>query len=117
MDKKIAKPKEQEVEEVSLEKLILDTTLNKYDAVLLARRWAYELKAKEGETRTLQDLISVSIRDILGTHVDHKMVFDLPHLKSMKKPKISAANMHAAVLENLQKIGQEEKPSKSDGKK
>ncbi len=102
--------------EVSLEKLILDTTFNKYDAVLLARRWAYELKAKEGETRTLQDLISVSIRDILGIQVDHKMVFDLPHLKTIKRAK-NPISAHAAAMENLQKIGQDEKPSKSDGKK
>lgn len=110
---KSSKSKVQQVEEVSLEKLILDTTFNKYDAVLLARRWAYELKAKEGETRTLQDLISVSIRDILGIQVDHKMVFGLPHVKSMKKPK-APANPHAAVLENLQRIGQDEKPEKAE---
>ncbi len=99
-------------EEVSLEKLILDTTFNKYDAVLLARRWAYELKAKEGETRTLQDLISVAIRDILGIQVDHKMVFDLPHLKTIKRAKVSLSP-HATAMENLQRIGQEEKEKSS----
>ncbi len=115
MDKEKSSKGKGQVEEATLEKLILDTAFNKYDAVLLARRWAYELKAKEGETRTLQDLISVSIKDILGTNMDHKMVFELPHIKTIKKPR-SAANAHAAVLESLQKIGADEK-SEKDSKK
>lgn len=91
----------------TLEQLILDTAFNKYDAVLLARRWAYELKDKEGETRPLQDLIAVSIRDILGKKVDHQVVRDLPVLK-----KKSAKS--ASLLDNLQKIQAEER---EDGEK
>lgn len=76
--------------EGTLDKLILNTTFNKYDIILLARRWAYELKSKEGETRTLQELIAVSIQDILSSRVNHKMVRDLPHLTFKKQKSLAA---------------------------
>ena len=68
--------------------LVLDTPLNKYDMILLARRWAHELKSKEGESRTLQELISVSIQDILSGDVSHKMVKELPALRNLKKQRV-----------------------------
>lgn len=82
--------------DVAVDKLIQDTSLNKYDVILLARRWAYELKAKEGETRSLQDLISVAIQDILGNRVSHKMVSELPQLvRQTKKAKPTTAILDA----------------------
>ena len=95
----------------TLEKLMLNTTFNKYDIIVLARRWAYELKAKEGETRTLQELIAVAIQDILSSRVSHKMVWDLPHLIPGRKQK----TISAAVLESLSKKVDE--PTEKKGKK
>ncbi len=74
--------------------LVLDTTLNKYDMVLLARRWAHELKSKEGETRSLHELISSAIQDILSGDISHKMVKDLPALRNLKKQKVDFSLSH-----------------------
>jgi DNA-directed RNA polymerase subunit K/omega len=95
----------------TLDKLMLDTTLNKYDIVVLARRWAYELRSKDGETRSLQELIAVAIQDILASRVSHKMVRDLPFLNFKNKKNISAQ-----VLETLAKNVEalEKKGSKKD---
>lgn len=100
----------QQLEE-ALDKLILNTTFNKYDIIVLARRWAYELKSKEGEMRSIQELIAASIRDILSSRISHKMVRDLPHLVLGKKQK----NISAAVLESLQSVSEsaEKKSRKS----
>ncbi len=68
--------------------LVLDTPLNKYDMILLARRWAHELKSKEGETRSVHELINVAIQDILSGDVSHKMVKELPALRNLKKQKV-----------------------------
>lgn len=83
-----------------LEKLILDCVSNKYDTILLARRWAYELKGRDHETRTIQELIPQAISDILKFKVSHKSVRDLPELRlGSKKQKGSPAG----ILENLGK--------------
>lgn len=74
--------------------LVLDTPLNKYDMILLARRWAHELKSKEGETRSLHELINSAIQDILSGDVSHKMVKDLPALRNLKKQKIDFSLSH-----------------------
>lgn len=81
----------------TLEKLILDTSFNKYDVILLVRRWAYELKSKEGELRSLHELIAVAIRDILSSSVSHKMVRDLPHFSKGRKPKPTAVSLLDAL--------------------
>ena len=64
----------------------LDTPINKYDLILFARRWAYELRSKEGETRPLQELLLVSIDDILSKRVDPETIRELPEF-SFKKLK------------------------------
>ena len=96
----------------ALEKLILDTSFNKYDIILLARRWAYELKNKEGESRTLQDLIAVAISDILSSRVSHKMVSDLPVLPKGGGGKKSKAP--ANILEAIPSKGGKKNSSKDD---
>ena len=68
-----------------LEKLILDSGYNKYDTILLARRWAYELKSREGENRSIQELIPQAVRDILTTKVSRKSVRELPSIKLLRK--------------------------------
>ena len=83
-----------------LDKLILDAAVNKYDLIILARRWAYELKAKEGETRSLQELIPDSIRDILTAKINPNTIRELPQLKLLAK-KLKWPN--AGLLENIGK--------------
>lgn len=107
--KKSKNGKLKDIDDSTLEELILDTPFNKYDAILLARRWAYELKAKDGEIRSLQELIAVATRDILGIRVDFDMVRGLPTVKSMRKPK---GLDKAAVLENLHRIGTDKESKK-----
>ena len=85
----------------SLDKLILDTTVNKYDLIILARRWAYELKSREGEVRSLQELIPDSVRDILTAKVNPKTIRELPQLRFLAK-KLKGPN--AAILENIGKV-------------
>jgi hypothetical protein len=83
-----------------LDEMILNSTLNKYDTVLLARRWAYELKSKDQELRSIQELIPQAVRDILGARVSQKMVRDLPVLRPLLKKQKTPA---AALLENIGK--------------
>ncbi len=84
----------------NLDKLILDSGVNKYDLIILARRWAYELKTREGEKRSLLNLIPESIKDILTSKVDPKTISDLPQLKSLVK---KIKNPATAILDNIGK--------------
>ena len=56
----------------------LDTSSNKYDLVLLARRWAYEIKGKEGEIRSWQQVLLAAIGDILEEKVTAETILALP---------------------------------------
>lgn len=89
--------------EENLNKLVLGSPLNRYDLILLSRRWAYELKSKDGETRSLQELIQVAIRDIVTNSVNHKMVRELPPFRGYKKQK----NAHEDMLKALHQIPSE----------
>jgi hypothetical protein len=93
----------------TLEKLILNTSFNKYDMILMVRRWAYELKSKEGEIRSMPELIAISIRDILNSDVDHKMIRDLPHFSKGRKPtKAPASLLDALPKSRKEKSGEDE---------
>ena len=85
--------------EKSLEELTLNSPINKYDMILLARRWAYELRSKEGETHSLQELIALAVRDVVTSNVSHKMIRELPVVinKNSKKPKDHTAMVLAAL--------------------
>lgn len=83
----------------NLEKLILNTSMNKYDAIVLIRRWVYELKSKDSESRSVQDLIALSVNDVLGGHVSHKTIRELPTLTFARKQKGSPT----AILDNIGK--------------
>ncbi|MBI1979675.1 MAG: hypothetical protein HYY63_06665 [Elusimicrobia bacterium] len=85
-----------------------ETNINKYDLILLARRWVYELKSKEGETRTLQELIGVAVRDITSGAVSAKTIRDLPPLRTFKKQKSSTQD----ILQALSQVGT--KPSEKE---
>ncbi|OGR83550.1 MAG: hypothetical protein A2902_04150 [Elusimicrobia bacterium RIFCSPLOWO2_01_FULL_64_13] len=101
----------------ALDKLVMDTTLNRYDAILLARRWAYELKSKESDGRSIQELIPQAVFDILSARISQKSVRDLPVLKTVKKGKLTAA----ALFENIGKAPVEsdsnDKPKTSESPK
>ncbi len=70
-----------------VEGLILDTKMNKYDVVLLARRWAYELQAKDSSIHSVQDVITQSLGDILSGKVGAKSIRNLPPIRQAKKSK------------------------------
>ena len=96
-----------------LDHLILNNNLNKYDTILLARRWAYELKSKDQESRSIQELIPQAITDILALRVNTKMVRDLPILRiSVKKQKPTIA-----ILDNIGKAAPESEPEKAKSEK
>lgn len=105
---------EEKTQEI-LDKMILDAGVNKYDLIIMARRWAYELKNKEGETRSIQALIPESIRDILTAKVNPKTIWDLPHLKSLAK-KLKAPPT-IAILDNIGKVPVEPDSDSSEKKK
>lgn len=73
--------------EEKLHKSILDTVMNKYDVVVMARRWAYELQSKEAAGLSIQDAIEHSVGDILSGRVTSKELKELPPLRHVKKPK------------------------------
>lgn len=98
----------------ALEKLILNTPINKYDAILLARRWAYELRNKDHETRSIQELIPQAIKDILGARISQKMVRDLPVLRVF--PKKGKGGVSPGALDNIGKSGSSSNPERGDGK-
>ena len=103
-----------------MEQMILNSVLNKYDAILLARRWAYELKSKDQEARSIQELIPQAIKDVLGDRVSHKMISELPVLKPVAKTKKAAAS---SLLDGVGKAAAEpladngEKPKEKTKKK
>ena len=70
-----------------LEKLILDTTLNKYDVILMARRWACELQSKEGGPRSIQETIARSLEDILTGKVSCEEIQELPPVRTIRRAK------------------------------
>lgn len=88
-----------------LEQLILDTPMNKYEAVLLAARWAYELNQQDPGLRSVGELIAEGISDILSGKVDSKKVKSLPPLSVLKKQKFSPKT----ILESLEKTKENEK--------
>lgn len=99
----------------TLDKMILDADINKYDLVILARRWAYELKKKEGETRSAHNLVPDSVRDILMAKVNPKTIMAMPQLRFLaKKLKVPTT----AIFDNIGKASSgkesehEEKPKK-----
>ena len=94
----------------SLDKLILNAGVNKYDLIILARRWAHELKSREGEVRSVQELIPDSVRDILTAKVNRKTIQDLPQLRFLAK-KLKGP---AAFFDN---IGKNSGDSESDAAK
>ena len=94
----------------TLDKMILNTPINKYDLIILARRWAYELKNKEGENRSAHNLVPDSIKDILTEKVKLKTIKDLPPLRFLTK-KIKGP----AILDNIGK-NFSEKESEPKGK-
>ena len=97
---------------VSWEKLILDTQMNKYDVILLARRWAFELKTKEGETRTMQELIGVADQEILDEKVTAKTILALNHLNTKKLKSLPTASIFDMIPPPIE----EESYSKTDKK-
>ena len=97
----------------AMDRMILDSGVNKYDLIILARRWAYELKNKEGETRAVQDLIPDSIRDILTAKVNPKTIRELPQLRFLAK---KLKGHSTAILDNIVK-GSEPGPGEKNGKK
>jgi len=82
-----------------LEEMILNTKMNKYDAVVLARRWVYELRSKNTEDKSIHDLIATAVGDILSTKVNRKTVMELPVLNLAKKQKSSPTS----ILDNIGK--------------
>ncbi len=93
-----------------IRKLILGTTRNRYDVILLARRWANDLKAKNERPRSVQDLIAKALNDVLTGKVTREMVKELPPIVFPKKPK---APPTVAILENIGKEDDDEGKSKS----
>ncbi len=98
----------------ALDKMILDSGVNKYDLIILARRWAYELKAKEGEHRAIQSLIPEAIRDVLTGKVDPKTIKELPQLKSLVK-KLKGPTVE--ILENIGKNSDKDSEKETKSKK
>lgn len=95
---KSAKSEKTDVEP-SPDQLILDTTMNKYEVVLLASRWAHELHLQDPGSRSVQELIEQGISDILSGKVDPKKVKSLPPLTILKKQK----PFPKTILENAEK--------------
>ena len=100
--------------EQTMEKMILDAKGNKYDLIVLARRWAYELKARENETRAIQEIIPDAMHDILTAKVSAKTVRDLPELKLFTK---KAKAPTTAILDNIGKLPNDEPEGKKSKKK
>ena len=115
-EKKHAKQAKEELENVAPEKLILDTLMNKYDVVLLARRWAYELQSKDTtHSLSVQEVISQALHDILSGKIDSKTVMDLPPLRTLRKKStlLPITDPHAKPLPDF---SMEEQPAKSSKK-
>ncbi len=75
-----------------VEKLMLNTNMNKYDAILLIRRWIYELKAKDQNGRPFPEIMAEAIDDILTEKVKKKTVRDLPPLTVVRKAKTNSTS-------------------------
>ncbi len=104
-----------------LDRLILDSTMNKYDSILLARRWAYELKGQEAyRALSIQELIPQAVKDILTGKISPKTVMALPNLKlTLKKQqqKSSAAQVLGNIPTGDDSDDDSEKSGKSSKKK
>ncbi|OGR83968.1 MAG: hypothetical protein A2901_02410 [Elusimicrobia bacterium RIFCSPLOWO2_01_FULL_54_10] len=98
----------------TLDKMILDSNINKYDLIILARRWAYELKNKEGETRSAHNLVPDSVKEILMAKVNQKTIRDLPVLRFLAK-KIKGPT--TAIFDNIGKHSDKESESSDKPKK
>ncbi len=103
-------------EEKTLQELVLNCPMNKYDLILLARRWAHELKTREGETRVLQELIPLAVREILTSKVSAKSIQSLPPLRSAKKTKEAVAAAVLSALQSTSEPAEKETKGKSSSK-
>lgn len=97
--------------EGNVEKMVLDNDMNRYDLILLARRWAYELKAQSEEPLSIQELINRSLDDIFSGRVTSKTIQALPPVPTVKKQKSS----QLAILENIGKT--DTQPSETSSEK
>lgn len=91
----------------NLDKMVLDSDMNKYDLILLARRWAYELKSQSEQSLSIQELINRSLDDILSGRVTHKTIQSLPPISIVKKQK----SHPLTILENIGKTPSSESSS------
>jgi len=73
-------------EEKKLEELLLDTKVEKYKLIPLAARWAEELKGKEEyKYLTFNELLELSLKDILSGKVSEEEILKLPEKTGQKK--------------------------------
>ena len=98
----------------TLDKMILDADINKYALVILARRWAYELMKKEGETRSAHNLVPDSVKDILTAKVNPKTIKDMPQLRFLAK-KLKGPT--TAIFDNIGKASHKESEHEEKHKK
>ncbi len=73
-------------DEKKLEELLLDTKVEKYKLVPLAARWAEEIRNKEEyKYLTFNELLEISLKDILSGKVSIETISNLPDRKLQKK--------------------------------
>lgn len=73
MTKKEAAAETEKKAEKSLDELILNYTLSKYNAVPLAAVWAKELRRREENRHlTINEILELALSDVLGGKVDFK---------------------------------------------
>lgn len=86
--KKLTEPKIENnpSEEKKLEELLFDSKIEKYKLVPLAARWAKELKNKEEyKYLTFNELLELSLKDILSGKVSPETISKLPDKTPQKK--------------------------------
>lgn len=73
-------------EDKTLEELLLDSKIQRYKLVSLAARWAEELKGKEEyKYLTFNELLELSLKDILSGKVSEEEILKLPEKTGQKK--------------------------------
>jgi len=72
--------------DIGKEKLILDTTMNRYQLILLVLRWAKELeKSASGGKISLDELVNQALNDILSGKVKPEEIMKLSEGKKFTK--------------------------------
>lgn len=118
MTRKTDTPVNQPEPELPLEHYMLDTPLNRYHLVNLAISWAEKIRNRPEAPKYTNEILELSLREILTGKVKIEEIENLPSVKDMRRDHLLAdrAKEERAVAEG-KKEAEKKEAEKKESKK